>query len=277
MNATVIRPRWSKRTRCSGFVALAVLGAVAGCPVPPDDGNGDNGGSNGTETPTAEILNIPASGVPVELLGVEISVLYSVEGTVDSVAGFYQPVSDNDSTAMAVGDRVIVATNLPAVTDGEFKFDPQAAGVGFFKVGILVSFGAAEEVFNSAGVIQVQGPPAPVFVQPAEDIKTVVRGEDDPVVGVTFDAGDPEGDVQWRVFFLSPKDSRDLPPDQLGSQIQVGSGNAGVVTFDTTGLLADDYELGVSATDSGLSISGTVGSGALDRIVTVFGPIVRIE
>ena len=37
-----------------------------------------------------------------------------------------------------------------------------------------------------------------------------------------------------------------------------------------------DYEVGVAATDTGLSVASTVTADELDRIVTVFGPIIRV-
>jgi hypothetical protein len=101
-------------------------------------------------------------------------------------------------------------------------------------------------------------------------------------VAISFDAGDPEGDVQWRLFYLSETDSRELPPDQLGTQIgPPGSGNVGNATLSTSGLNPGDYELGLSATDSGMSIANTVAAGDLERIVTIpntatRGPIVRV-
>jgi hypothetical protein len=92
-------------------------------------------------------------------------------------------------------------------------------------------------------------------------------------VFVSFDVGDPEGDVQWRLFILGPLD----PPDEFGEQLAVGEGNAGTFVLDTGPYNPAEYVLGLSATDSGFSVAVTLENGDFERVVTVLGPTVSIE
>ena len=314
---------------CLWLSALAP-GLSAGCELvpggmPPAGNNGD------ASTVTATIVNV-TTNFGVSALGVPIAVVYTVTGTPDSVEGFYVPVGDDRPDAGPVGERVISASNLSAGSDKAFNFDPQEVGIGFYRVGVVVTTGETEIVAQSQAVIRVEGLPNPTIVQPTgpscvggvsagvicrmddaaacpgqcaggadEGESCLVNGDCaspgtcqsrgtcrpdlSVIVGtkvtVSFDAGDPEGVVQWRLFFLDSTDSRDASPDQLGTEIAVGAGNTGQATFDTTDLTPGDYELGFSATDSGSSVSSTAVSGHVERIVTIpndmrSGPVVRV-
>jgi len=265
-------------------VALCVLLSMwlGGCPTTDPNGNDNGNGNtntndNGTQL-AVSILNISTSfGVSVQEAA-PLSVLYSVTGTPDSLLAYYVPVADTSPTAGAIGDRVVIDSSLTVGTNQAFSFDPVVSGTGFYRVGVVATAGNVTVEDESDGVIQVQGPPDPEFVQPADAVTEVVAGEG---VFVSFDAGDPEGDAQWRVFYFAEGDDRTLAADQLGTLIKTGSGNIGQVTFDTTGLLPGDYELGLSAVDSGRSIAGAVAAGESDRIITipsgsVAGPIIRV-
>lgn len=270
---------WSPRLYAA--VSGVLLGLMAGCPnagLPTggaggDMGTGNTGMSDDTGAVTARIVNI-STNFGLSELQPPISVFYTVTGAPDSISAFYVPVADSNPGAAAIGDRVTIADNLPAGVNRTFNFDPAAAGIGFFRVGIFVVDEANELVAESTGIIQVQAPPNPVFIQPTEPVTEVAPGAE---VFVSFDAGDPEGDAQWRLFYLGPNDPGSDLPDELGTQIAVGSGNVGTGTFLTEGLPAGDYVLGVSATDSGSSVAATVAGGNINQIVTVFGPIVRIS
>jgi hypothetical protein len=50
----------------------------------------------------------------------------------------------------------------------------------------------------------------------------------------------------------------------------------GTFTLDTTDLAIAEHQLGLSATDSGASVAVTVTRDQLDRIVTEFGPAIRV-
>lgn len=269
----IIRPLRRPFRLLSAFLAAAIC-AASGCTVDfTDDGDPINDPNNGDPGAlTRKIVNFN-SNFSVSELDVAISVLYNVEGTPDSISGFFVKVADGNPGAIPIADAVITAVSLPAGSS-QFKFDPAVSGVGFFRVGlIVVEDGTELPTIESTGIVQVQGRPNPFFIQPVESLFEVTRGE--PVV-VRFDAGDPEGNVRWRLFYLSSIDPRNNLPDNLGTELAMGEGNVGISTLDTTPLVPGDYELGVSATDTGNSISVTVANGAVERIVTVFGPVVRV-
>lgn len=220
-------------------------------------------------------------------------------GSPDTITGFFIPVSDNSPNAVSTDEPTQIASGLPATGSNTFfLFFPNEAGIGFYRVGIVLTVDGEEIEALSDGVIGVQGRPDPCFVLPCEiaaattpavetytgcddvicDLIFEVDLEDTESLTVAFDAGDPENLVQWRLFYLLVgTDSKNNPADQLGTVILTGSTNIGLVEFLLIDLVAGDYELGISATDSGLSVAGTVTTdGDDDRIVTVFGPIVRI-
>ncbi len=274
------RPR-----RTSGLISLGTAAcvltilALSGCPTSSPNGddnvNGnDNGGTDGdTGVLGGKIISF-STFFSMSELDPAVSVLYEVTGGPDSIAGFYVPVADANPAAGETGDRVVAATSLPSTgPNRRFQFDPRVAGVGYFKVGILLERGDETAEALSTGVVQVEGQPSPRFIRPVAAFDEVLQGTEVPVA---FDAGDPEGDVQWRLFYLSESDSQNNLPDELGTLLAAGRGNVGGATFSTAGLGSGDYQLGLSATDSGSSVSATVASGNLDRIITVFGPIVRV-
>lgn len=252
---------------------------LAGCPAtgdPSQDGNtNDNINDNGTGTgQLGGVIISFSTSFSLSELDPAASVLYEVTGGPDSISGFYVPVADANPAAGEVGDRVIVAPSLPATgPNTRFPFDPRVAGVGFFKVGVLLRRGDETAEALSVGVIQVEGPPDPRFIRPVEDPNEVLQGSQVPVA---FDAGDPENDVQWRLFYLTESDARNNLPDELGTLLAAGRGNVGGATFNTAGLEGGDYQLGLSATDSGSSVAATVAAGNLERIITVLGPVVKV-
>lgn len=258
-------PRQAGAILCMVFLALS-----GGCPnipgsqPPPDNGN-DNEPPDGDTT--AQIIT-PSTGFPMSVLDLPVSIRYSVDEAATNVRGFYFPVADGsqDSLQIPGSERQITATDLKVGIHQFFSFDPEEAGVGFFRVGIIFNLDGVEDDAESRAVIHVQGSPDPIFIHPTEALTQVDRGDD---VFISFDARDPEGDVQWRLFFLSETDSRDNPADLLGTGLATGSGNAGTFTLPTGTLEPGDYQLGISATDSGSSIAATVASGKSGRIVTI--------
>jgi hypothetical protein len=230
---------------------LLVLGG--GCPNVPTDGTG-NGNANGGGTGDIEtkIVNT-TSDIEINLNGNPLSVIYSVGGTPDSIQAFFR--FDEDGAAV----QIIVNANgdpleLPAGNRRQFLFDPAQAGVGRFRVGIIVTDDGVPQTFTSLGVITVQGPPVPMFTAPTAPVTEVSAGQS---VTIRFDAGDPENEAQWRLFVLEPGDSLSVRPDQLGRELSVSgasSGNVGVFFFSTANLAPGDYQLGLSATDDGFSV-----------------------
>ena len=274
---------------CAGLLTVMV-GCPPEDPVPGGNTNtntniNDNVGDS-LEGVTARIVSF-SGNFGISRLEAPISVIYDVITELDAlvITGYYVPVADTSIGASPIGERAVIATGLLAGESQSFAFDPQITGVGNFRVGIIVSTGVDEAAYESKGVIQVQGPPNPQFILPADAITVVSPGAEVPIA---FDAGDPEGIVQWRLAYLSSDDARSVSPDDLGTQLLVGSGNVGNHTFSTSGLEPGDYEIALSATDSGFSISTTVANGDLDRIVTIpgalddegqiiSGPIIRIS
>jgi len=264
--------RWSWRTATILGVTLVILGG--GCPnLGPGNGNengnaNENGNGNtndNTSGGTAEIVS-PSTSFGLSALDAPVSVLYTVDASATNIRGYYVPVADSGVNSAPIGDRVITATDLPAGVKQVFSFDPQEAGVGFYRVGILYTLNGTEGDVESQAVIQVQGSPNPLFIQPTQALTQVAQGAD---VFISFDVRDPEGNAQWRLFYLSETDSRDNPADQLGTGLATGSGNVGTFTLPTTSLAPGDYQLGISATDSGSSVAITVATGESERIVTV--------
>ncbi len=248
------------------------LGTSGTEPPPDDDGDG-----NGAEQITPEIIS-PTTSFDVSALDLPVSVLYSVDETATDIRGFRIPVADSSLDSAPIGDRAIIATGLAAGEQQAFAFDPEEAGIGFFRVGLVYVVGGTEEDIESRAVIQVQGSPEPIFIQPVNSLVEVVQGDD---VSVSFDIRDPEGNAQWRLFFLSEGESLDVPADELGTIIAIGTGNVGTFVLETESLEPGDYQLGISATDSGSSIAATVAAGEGDRILTIPSdgsatPIVRV-
>ena len=267
----------SRFPRHAGAIFCTVLLALCGgCPnmggqqPPPDNGN-DNVPPDGVTT--AEIIS-PSTGFDMSAHDLPVSVLYNVDESATDVRGFRIPVADGslNSAPIPGSVRVITATNLAVGVHQFFSFDPGEAGVGYFRVGIEFSLNGVEDDAESQAVIQVQGSPAPVFIQPTQTLMQVSQGTD---VFISFDCRDPEGIVQWRLFYLSD------PADELGTGLATGSGNVGMFTLPTDDLVPGDYQLGVSATDSGESVAVTVANGESDRIVTIpntttTAPILRV-
>lgn len=264
-----------------------------GCSSVPDNTVPDDPGGGGDSAATARIDNI-LSNASVSIDDPAITILFTATGSTGSIRGVIVPVADNSVDAQPIGPVEVVAQNLIR-TENEafFSFFPDGAGVGFFRVGIEVPTDEGVIEAFSDGVIQVQGRPDPCFTQPCDPASSgqtldgcgglvcdrfhdVTVGDQDGV-NISFDAGDPEGVVAWRLFYLRETDGTGNPADQLGVEILVGSGNLGLVAFVTLELVVGDYELGISATDSGMSVAETVEfDGNDDRIVTVFGPVVRV-
>lgn len=276
---------WGRRgSRPAGACSLAVAILLGlGCPGTPTDSG--SGGSDG-ESPTSggDATTVVASAQIVGLsLGrtlserdPPISVKYSVTGAPDSISGFYVPVVDTNPNSPPIPDEPVVSLEQNLLMQGEdlrFDFDPGASGVGFFRVGLLVTVGDEVTESLSVGVINVQGLPDPIFVQPSELSTDVPQGGTQTI---TFDIRAPLGVVQWRLFYLTAGDSGNDRADVLGTEIAFGTGNIGTATFSTVGLAPGVYTLGVSATDTGRSVVDEAIAGDLGRIVTVFGPEIRV-
>lgn len=270
-------PRQVGRTIVCTLAAVMAAVSMAGCPgVQPGDNT--NGNTNGSTQVTGSIITLNTNRQVSELEPF-LSILYSVSNVPSGTqirAFFVAVTGSSPSDYQEVGDRQTISSSVPSGTNRAFNFVPSSAGPGRFRVGLSFSGGSATAIPDilSIGVVEVQGRPNPVFVQPSAAVTRVGQGQE---VLISFDAGDPEGVVQWRLFVLGINDAINLPPDQLGTQIAIGSGNAGSATLTTADLPAGDYRLGLSATDSGASVAATVARGDSGLIVTNFnGPVIQV-
>jgi len=257
-------------------ISAVAMACFAGCTMQPSDNGGgsDNGGS-GDATVTAKIV-APATDFGISVLEDPISVFYSVTGATSTqmvdVSGYYVPLDTNDQgecidpQGSAVGDRVIVETRQ---LDGDldfFSFDPGAAGVGCYRFGVLVTVDGVElDPVDGDAAVEVQAPPDPSFVLPETDLTVLTTAQ----VLIRIDAGDPQNEVAWRLFILREEDSRTVSPDQLGQELARGTGNVGEYTLSASDYGPGNYEIGVSATDTGDSVTATVAEGLTARIVTI--------
>jgi len=279
MIAMLARRDAGRLLACLGAaVCAALLMTGTGCPSGSQSGGSgttDNTNTNdsGSATKEVKIVNVPTAQQVSELLDY-ISILYTATGIPEdaTITAFYVEVDGTSTDAEEIGDRVPIPTTSP-LTSGEnrsFRFYPGDAGVGTFRVGIKVSTSTQTLDSLSPGVIVVQGPPNPRFIRPENPTTQVQQGES---VDVRFDAGDPQGEAQWRLFYIGATDPLgpppDVPPDQIGTTITVGEGNAGTTAFGTFDLAPGRYELGVAATDSGDSVQNTVGRGEANLVVTI--------
>lgn len=259
----------------AGFSLFAL-----GCPMTTTTGGTNNGNTSGTGSTTDEIVNFK-SNFGISALGSPLSVIYNVTGFATSISGYFVPVANSTADSAETGDRVIIATSLQSGGNQAFNFDPALAaerGLGFYRVGLIWNVGLFQSSVQSAGTIEIQGTPNPVFLMPTpQSLTQVAQGTN---VTIQFDAQDPQGVVQWRIFYLSAGDDPTVPVDQLGTEIAVGNGNlCANCILSTLELEPGDYELGLSATDSGFSIATTVSRGTPSQIITTVngnGPAVRV-
>jgi len=176
--------------RYAGAILCTVLLALGGgCPngsePPPDNGNGNDNEPDGVTT--AEIVS-PSTGFPMSAIDPPVSVRYNVDESATNVQGFRVPVEDGSPGSATIGNRVVVASDLGVGADQFFSFDPELAGVGFFRVGIEFTLDGEEDDAESEAVIQVLGSPAPVFIEPPQTLTRVTQGA---TVAISFDCNDP--------------------------------------------------------------------------------------
>ena len=251
-------------------VCTTMLLLAAGCPNGLPGGNGSDNGPDDNVSDNTDPVDVTGEGEILSLktnfttstFGSQVSIAYTIEGTPDTVAGFWVQIGIDGQA----GDPVVVDADLSTEGAGSFNFEPSSVEAGTYQVGILITFGGEQRQVFSDGTILVEGPPDPRFIQPTDATVQIEAGE---TVLITFDAGDPENDVAWRLFYLVtgseavPDSDTTVPTGSLGTEIEVSQGrdNAGAVTFETVGLSSGNYQLGLSATDSGASVVSTSEAG----------------
>ena len=253
----------------AGFCA-AVLVATAGCPLgpdgPPDNDNANTNGTGALADVTGEITNL-RTNQRIYVLEPFLSIFYDLLNVPDGTAiSAFFTAAIGEGGGDEDGERTIIATTLLPGESQAFNFDPSVSGTGDYRLGLMLTLGTDVKTILSEGVIEVQGAPEPTFIRPDQPVTEVEQGV---AVDVLFDAGDPEGEVQWRLFYLTATDSLTEPADELGTQLAVGSGNSGSFTIATDDLDPGVFRLGRSATDSGESIADTVADGNDNLIITI--------
>ncbi len=248
------------------LVGAACAPTVQPSPPVPTNQNRSNANTSGLSGQIRSFLS------DVQLSGNQmLSLFYDVSPLAESVTAFYVEVADSGPGAPEIGAQVEIGTNLPTGTMQRVDFTTGSIPRGVYRLGIQAIAAGNSIRLLSIGTLQIQGPPDPVFISPISD----TTGQVGIVVDIRFDVRDPEGVVQWRLFFESASSGGggSVPIDQRGTQLSVGSGNAGVFPWDTSDFPPGTYLLGVSATDSGASIAATVAAGNSSRIVTAISPI----
>lgn len=261
--------RWSQLV-CV-LLGVGMLTTLAGCPGSnPRGPGGGSGDPNTAPVPTFGIQNIQSNVAFSE--AIELTILYSVPQGSVNVEGFYRVLNAPfNSGGSPIGIEEVVATDLPAGDNQSFPFNTSDLRPGFYQMGIRAD--GLQEL--SRGTIELQGPPAPFFLDPSEDV-TVSAGTD---VDIVVDVGDPQGRAKWRLFFQAAdapqNEEGEAPSGQLlGTRLKEGSGVSVDFSWDTTNVTPGLYRFGVSATDSGLTVVGAVSSGRADTIVTVYSEAV---
>ena len=214
-------PVWVVNSRVLARLPGVLLGLalLTGCPIVPDDG----GGNGGSTVVTGDIITL-ATNRSISVQEDILSILYNLSGapTDAVISSFFVPVTGtNPDNYVETGPRVTITTGLMQGTNQAFSFVPAVAGVGIFLVGLDINAVGGTDIDEvlGDGTIRVEGAPNPTFVQPNGAI-TVPRGD---VLLLSIDAGDPENNVQWRMFYYQDGDSLTLPADQLGVLLATGA------------------------------------------------------
>ncbi len=254
----------------SGMLAVGFLTALSGCPV-PGDGNGNAINGNTQPPPSAfGILNILSNAAFSS--EVALTIFYSVPESAQDVEAFYRVLdAPANQGGEPIGIQETIAENLPAGSNRSFVFDTAGLNPGFYQLGVRTE----DETYLSVGTIELQGPPDPEFIEPADDV--VVRAGNE--VDVVVDVGDPEGEANWRLFYQdanAPLAEEGQAPDGslLGTRLAEGEGNSIDFAWDTSNVTPGEYRLGISATDVGATIGEVVAAGGADVIVTAYSDAV---
>ncbi len=261
------------RTFCVWTLALVVLAVPLGLPGCATDGGGGGGGSSaddgdgdgdGVASTEAEITNLQNDATFSGLQ--DMTVAYAVPATATLVEAFYVATDSSDDPSTF---RVLLEGLLPG--SSQFTFNTGDLDQGTWLIGVrFVSQSGASQYTVSTGSLSVEGTPQPVFFEPETDKEVLPGG----LVSIIIDLGDPEAEVAWRAFYIredsapDPVGLADADIAQLGNELDTGTGNAVSLTWNTTNVALGTYLIGISATDSGFSVSQTVLNGDGDRIIT---------
>lgn len=250
---------------CRILAILLVLVLPLGLSCTPMDGNGGEPDELSGEI-ISLISNITLSGNQL------LTIVYTAGASATSVNAFYVEVESTDPSAPTVGSEVVFAQNLPTSTtdmpNQTVSLQTGAIPEGIYRVGLNLSDASDSLKVLSLGTFRIASLPIPEFLLPNQNLSLLPGAGS---VDVRASLGDPENAIQWRLFFIENGENTDgVPAGQLGEQIATGQSNEAIVTWLTTGLALGDYRIGISVTDSGMSVVATSEAGDEDRIVTVF-------
>lgn len=246
---------------------LAVLLMIIlplGLSCAPMNGNGGEPGTLSGQI-VSLISNITLSGSQ------SLTIVYSASESATSVNSFYVEVESTDPSAPAVGSPVVFAQNLPTSTadvpNQTVTLQTGAIPEGVYRVGLNLSNASETLTVLSPGTFRIASLPTPEFVLPNQNL-SLLPGSGS--VSIRASLGDPENAIQWRLFFIQAGETTDgVPAGELGEQITTGQSNEAIATWLTVGLALGNYRIGISVTDSGMSVAETSAQGDEDRIVTV--------
>ncbi|MFQ5490354.1 MAG: integrin alpha [Phycisphaerae bacterium] len=248
---------------------LSILLLTSGCLFQGATGSNapatpGQGGGGGTGEP--QIMSLQND---LQVAGSQsLTILYAVPEDATQIQAFRVPEGQSGDPAAFSFFSVALSSG-----EGQFTIDTGELPSGNYLIGVryLDGSGATQTLF-STGVLRVQALPQPTFIEPSRAL-TVQSGAE---VSIIADIGDIEGDVAWRVFFMT-QDSAPEPTSltgaqlaQLGNELGTGEGNAVNLTWTTVNVAEGVYVVGVSATDSGFSVVNTALAGDEDQIVTLY-------
>ncbi|MCP4593093.1 MAG: hypothetical protein GY842_20350 [bacterium] len=264
-NETQRRLVW---TACLLLAAVAaVIGFTPACNTQaPVTGTGPDGPA---ENPVCRIVNLTSNVQVSTDSSLPVLVIYATNAGASSVRGFVVQVESALADSAEIGTEIVLPDELTAGENQSFNLDVSLLTDGFYRVGLRTVTGDTNTRCLSIGTLEVSEVAVPEFTEPAGDLTAEV-GED---VRVGIDLNDASGALHWRLFYLGADDAEDVPVDKLGEQIRTGQGNTdGVILWSTSRVVPGTYHLGLSWTDSGLTVADTVAAGGGGSIQTRLNP-----
>ncbi len=256
--------------RIVNALALTCLLMPSGCAT-STGGSGSTGSTGDTTDGTDGEGSAEVTGLQTDRAisgSQDLTIIYVVPTTATSVSAFYVPEDQSSDPAA----RVTLATNLLPGTSS-FTFNTIMIPRGTYRIGLqYVDENGQTQSVLSVGRLIIEGTPSPQFFEPSAD--TVVESGDS--VTIVADLGDPEAEVAWRVFFIAQEGAPDpvtlsgASLAQLGNELETGTGNAVNFDWTTTNVAFGTYLLGISATDTGFTVSETALAGDGIKIVTLY-------
>ncbi|MCK4658384.1 MAG: hypothetical protein KAV82_02585 [Phycisphaerae bacterium] len=279
MRSTKIIKRRFAQTACGlGVGAAAVIGLMVACTVPGLLGGAQDGEQEEPTPLDCSIINIVGNIQISRVSELPLLVMYNITATATNVRGFYVEVTGTDADAEEIGEDVILPEELNAGAGQTFNLDLAQLAGGFYRVGIRGTVGGKEVRCVSTGTLVTTATALPEIIAPDENIEIEV-GDD---IVIELDMHDPAGNLHWRLFYIGIDESIDVPEDELGTKIWSGRGDTNPILWSTDTVIPGDYRLGLSTTDSGMTVVETFAasggdSSDIDEIRSViYSPIISV-